>query len=89
MATSTRQIMEGKCLVSLLIRGMNMKNTLRPRDQDPTMEVPGPGHRIRKTAMAPDHLVSQQIECLRELLNFLKSSLLPEINSAATLQVVI
>jgi len=89
MATSTPQIMEGKCPVLLLIKGMDMKNTLRTRDQDPTMKVPGQGHRISKTAMAPDHLVSQQIECLRELLNFLKSSPRAEINSAVKLQAVI
>jgi hypothetical protein len=88
MATSTRQIMEGKCPVLLLIKGMNMKNTPRTRDQDPIMELPGQDRQISQTAMT-DHLVSQQPEFLQDLLNFLKSSLGAEINSVVKLQAAI
>jgi hypothetical protein len=88
MATSTRQTMEGKCPVLLLIKGMNMKNTPRTRDQDPIMEVPGQDRQVSQTAMK-DHPVSQQSEFLPDLLNFLKSSLGAEINSVVKLQAAI
>jgi hypothetical protein len=88
MATSTRQIMEGKCPVLLLIKGMNMKNTPRTREQDPIMEVPGQDRQVSQTAMK-DHLVSQQTEFLRDLPNFLKSNLRVEIISVVTLQAAI